>query len=689
MSKKVKILIFSLLAAVVLVVLCLVGIGMYITSNANDYKDYLAEVIYDKTGMKVKFNGDFSVSVFPWIGVEAADVSIENHERFKSLGENLLSADKLGVELRVIPLLQGNIEVGDVRVEGLKLGLGIDKDGVANWIFKTPAEEAEAAADSSETSDAGSLVVVEEEQPEIRSGPPALSIGSVKLADSYLSYEDARSGEKYQLANLNLDTGNLGLGRDVDLELAAELDLSEPDLAGALDVDAQFNFTDAQNLEISQLKGKLSSKRGLLGQGEAVVNLSMSLAGASLDVRECLLEVAGTKLALSGKGNIENLTFTGPLNVQSKPKDLLALFGADLGLPASALEAFSLNAQFSSDKANETRISNIDAKLDASSLSGDLLVTSGVAPQISGKLVLDSLTLDNYLPGGNGGSTSSSGSGAGNAGASDSGGGSAKYEAPKLGLDVDLSVGSLSAKGMQFSNINGKIKGKDAVYSADPLSFDFATSKWNAAASANLKQATPAVGFKLNAANIAVEEVLKALTGKAQVAGKADLNLDLKGNGAGADAIMKSLGGNMRISAKGSLTGFKLPQINLAAAPGVKRLDTVDAKLNNFSASFSGANGVFNNSDMAFDTSLARGSGKGAVNLGAGSVNYLVTVETSTVNLPVRISGPLSSPSYALDAEAMLTDPANLRKGTEKLIDQHGDKIGREIERGLGKLFGN
>ena len=692
MSKKLKITLISLASLGILAIAALMGISAYISSHADEYKHYLTDVVERETGMKLRLAGPVSVSVLPWIGIEAEDVFIENPAEFKSFDENLLALDKVGVELAILPLLGGRIEVGDIRVEGLKLGLVVNKAGNANWVFGSGGGETsgkDASSPGVEGDSKAGDVVVEEPEASVSWG-----IGSLSMSNSSISYIDEPGNKEYRFENISLETGNLGIGRDVSLQLASDVFASSPEFEGSVKLNSEFNFKDSRNIEIAGLEGKVVSRKGVLGQSEAGINLSLVREGSRIKIGQFALEAVEASVNFSGEGNVDNFTFTGPLKIKSKPRRLLELAGMEPGLSSdSALGEFSLNAQLSSVKEKETRISNIDARLDKTAIKGELLVRTGGDVKISGWLGMDSLILDDYMPAGSADATKSagdSGSGQASGSAPVKAGGpkNEKYEPPTLGLDLDLNIEGLTVKGMTFKNIKTKVRGDEAVYSLNPLGFDFASARWASAVSANMKQAEPSYQLGLEAKKVHIEELLTALTGKAQISGKADVKASLAASGSG-DGIMKSLGGNAAISAQGNINSLKLPKINLTAAPGVSPMDTVTAKLNKFSASFNGSGGVFANNDMVFDTSVGRGRGSGTINLGGGSLNYLVTVETKTVNLPIRISGPFSNLSYMLDAEAMLSDPENLRKGTERLIDKHGKDLGNAIEKGLGKLFGN
>ncbi|MBQ4133000.1 MAG: AsmA family protein [Desulfovibrionaceae bacterium] len=683
MPGKIRIILLSVILLLGLAVAGLTGIGLYISANADDYKTYLTEVIAEKTSVQVHFDGEFSVSVFPWIGVELENVRVENPPHFQGKNENLLRAEKLGVELGLFPLLRGNVAVEDVRIDGLDLRLLTDGEA-ANWVFAPEGEHSQAVADS-QAQPAGS---------EETSSSSNWKIGRIILQNSNISYLDINSGDTYSLSDINLTAGELAAGEKAELELTANIAASAPKAAGALNLDAQFSFAGPDNFEISQLSGKFIPQDAAPLK-EVSLELSLALQGYSLDLRQCLLSIGENRLNLAGKANLAQPGFNGALHVQSNPRQLLSMSGIELNPAAGALQSFTLDAQLSADAKNELKISSLTARLDSSSLNGELNLTGGNSPQITGELNIDSVLLDNYLPAPEKDANPAPMETQSKGGSSSSGEKIPEetYTPPSLELNIDLSLNRLVAKGMEFQNIKAKLLGKNAVYSLDPLTINFADAIWKAQVSADLQKKTPALHMVMNVRQFAMEQLLKGLTGKEQIIGKADFSADVRANGSEAASLTKSLGGSLKLAAKGNLKDFKLPKINLASDSGADSLETVDARLNNFSASLKGEKGIFTNRDMTFDTSMGRGKGSGSINLGNSSLDYLVTVETNSVNLPVRISGPFSNLAFTLDVGAMLSDPSNLRKGAEKLFDKEeeglGNKLGRELERGLGKLFGN
>jgi AsmA protein len=109
-------------------------------------------------------------------------------------------------------------------------------------------------------------------------------------------------------------------------------------------------------------------------------------------------------------------------------------------------------------------------------------------------------------------------------------------------------------------------------------------------------------------------------------------------------------------------------------------------------ATFRIANGVARNNDLSLKSPLLRVGGEGEINIGADSLTYLVkasivgtskgqggreTEDLRGVTVPVRVSGPLSAPSYKLDFGSVVTDTAK-QKLEQRVTDELQKRLGGE-----------
>jgi AsmA protein len=112
-------------------------------------------------------------------------------------------------------------------------------------------------------------------------------------------------------------------------------------------------------------------------------------------------------------------------------------------------------------------------------------------------------------------------------------------------------------------------------------------------------------------------------------------------------------------------------------------------------ASFVIRNGVAHNDDLSAKSPLMRLAGSGDVDIGAGSIDYLIkasVVATSSgqggkdlaelrgVTVPVKVSGPLDAPRFRADLRAAAGDAVKQR-AEEKLKEHAQDRLKNLLRR--------
>lgn len=171
--------------------LIIVALGFALTHlfDPNDYKDEIRQIARDKAHIELTLNGDIGWSLFPWLGLELHDASVAT---LIKPTEPFADLQMLGLSVRVIPLLRREVQMSDVRVEGLNLRLNRDKDGHGNWedVGKLPAP-----ANSGATSTPPAVAVAEpapaasvaaEKPPQ----PIRLDIDSLTVNNARVEYSD-------------------------------------------------------------------------------------------------------------------------------------------------------------------------------------------------------------------------------------------------------------------------------------------------------------------------------------------------------------------------------------------------------------------------------------------------------------------------------------------------------------------
>ena len=118
--------------AVLALLLLVVAAGFILTHffDPNDYKDEIRQLARDKANLELDLRGDIGWSLFPWLGLELHDTSVAS---VRSPDKPFADLQLLGLSVRVLPLLRREVQMSDIRVQGLTLTLNRDKAGKGNW----------------------------------------------------------------------------------------------------------------------------------------------------------------------------------------------------------------------------------------------------------------------------------------------------------------------------------------------------------------------------------------------------------------------------------------------------------------------------------------------------------------------------------------------------------------------------
>ncbi|RKZ79481.1 MAG: AsmA family protein, partial [Gammaproteobacteria bacterium] len=209
---------FKLIILVVIIVIAgLIALPFIV--DPNDYKQEISDQVEKATGRILTLDGDIGLSVFPWIALEMGPLSLSNAKGFKA--EHFAKVEAAEIRIKLMPLLQKQLEMDTVILDGLVLNLEKNKDGKTNWddlagsdTTEQPSKEAEVEIESSDTSSTPALA--------------AISIAGVKLTNANILWTDASTSENYSLENLNLSTDPLVPGEPTAVEIDFDINSLKP-----------------------------------------------------------------------------------------------------------------------------------------------------------------------------------------------------------------------------------------------------------------------------------------------------------------------------------------------------------------------------------------------------------------------------------------------------------------------------
>ncbi len=223
----------KILAALV-ILLVVIAVALPFIIDPNDYRDEIVSAVEENTGRTLKIDGDMSLTVFPWVGIDLGRLSLGNAKGF---GDKPFAAiEEASVRIKLLPLLGRQIVADTITLDGLKLNLAKNKQGVTNW------DDLAKPAVTDKKEQPGEKP--EEQQQAKGAGLQGLAIGGVNINNATINWQDDSTGQSYQVNNFRLNSGAITPGSPVDLSLGLELASSQPQMTAALTLDGTVAVDD-------------------------------------------------------------------------------------------------------------------------------------------------------------------------------------------------------------------------------------------------------------------------------------------------------------------------------------------------------------------------------------------------------------------------------------------------------------
>ena len=273
--------ILGLLLLGILLILAALGFALTHLFDPNDYKDEIQQLARDKANLELSIRGDIGWSLFPWLGLELTDTTLASAS---TPDKPFADLRLLGLSVRVLPLLRKEVQMSDIRVDGLNLTLQRDKDGHGNWEqigrpAAAPASQTQAATNNTDTAPATAE--------NTGTSPLRMDIDSLTLSNARLDYQDARSGRQFTAEAVELATGAIREGSPIPVTLSAYLGSNQPVVRAKTELQAKLRFDRAlkrYQLEDLKLNGEAAGEpfKGktltFAAQGQLLADLAAGVA---------------------------------------------------------------------------------------------------------------------------------------------------------------------------------------------------------------------------------------------------------------------------------------------------------------------------------------------------------------------------------------------------------------------------
>jgi AsmA protein len=453
-----------------------------------------------------------------------------------------------------------------------------------------------------------------------------LSVGQLNVSNTVLNYSDAKSGQTVSLNPFNLSMKNLRNASDIPTQ-------------------ADFIFKDGKDMNL-----------------EASIS---STINADMDTQLFALKKSDIKAKIKSK-NAE------PMSIEAKSDILAKLSTQEVSLDNLVLAVNSLNLQ------------------------GNAAVKDFAKPAITFNLRSDELDLNPFMAKPDTTKQKDTKK-------------SAAKETPidltflkNLKLDGQFTTNMLKADKLALADFKADIGGPYGTLTLKDMSFKAFEGAFKGQGLVDARNAVPAFTFKSDIIKANVANIITTYMGDDFISGLMDAQLNISTQGKTNQALMNNLTGT---------TNFNLGQGVISKWALSKRLNQVlsfiktgslaetsddEFKFTSAQATTNIANGIIRNEDLNVAGVGMDFLGKGFVNLAQQTVDYTLEtklgeglLEKSSVrSVPIRISGPLSAPSYKIQMTDVVKDKINetiSTKANEYLESEKGKALQEKLDKSLGE----
>jgi AsmA protein len=515
---------------------------------------------------------------------------------------------------------------------------------------------------------------------------------------------------------LDLTVSDLDPSKPIPLQAKWALQASDaPDVGGELSAEVLYDQAGQkvtlQNLAVDALlrgeqvpSGELTAS--LRGEAQA------DLEAQRYSVPKLTLQAAGVvaNLVAEARQQGEQLTADAHLTVPSfNARDLmrrLQIEAPEMADP-NALANVGLTAKIQYDGKGLV-LQELQGQLDETHLTGHAAVPSFEPLAARFELALDRIDLDRYLaPEQEGKPAAGPAGGAGEAPA-------AETELPlellrSLTLDGTVTIGQLTVKKLDATDIKARITARDGIIKAEPVAHLY-QGRLRGLLTRDAAGEAPTIDMQQHLEGVQAGSLLEDLVGVARILGVANLDLAVGMQGLGLDDWLRTVSGKASFKlADGAISGINIAQAIQAAHAKLTNepLPAADSQqqtpFNELQGSLQIDKGLVLNRDFNLASSQFKVAGDGQINLRTQAVDYTLMVdllqpllkgdnkllaELQKQPIPVHISGSFRDLGISVDLQQALESAgkARLQAAEEKAkgrVQEEVQEKRQEVEQKL------
>jgi AsmA protein len=403
--------IFIILLCCAIAVAMAVGGAMWWTARylrTPEFRAELASLVLDATGHNATLSGELSVSFFPWFGLRAGEVRLDNEAGFGP--EPLLAAKEISAHIKVLPIFDKRLVFDTLELGQASLNLALDKEGRGNWEgLVAHLREQENATDKADAY--------------FRK----ITVRGVRLAESAIRIDDSRHNHSYIMTAVDLRTGRIEAGKPLPFTVTTDFTWPRPGLTAHLEGTGKLHWSKNDHeplLTDTKVQGEVGGTFMPKSSPSAGITTELSVVdGKHLKLSDVRLRLLGSdvtgeitfvdvteRFKLDAKLNLGRFSPRAVINaywpgtIAHDHKGALASAEGRLDIHADVDQLVFETPGFSVDESRLKgkvrmgfdEISGLDFDLDADKLDADALHAAFNSNATGSPLVVEDLPM-NYL----------------------------------------------------------------------------------------------------------------------------------------------------------------------------------------------------------------------------------------------------------------------------------------------------
>ena len=236
---------FLKLAAALIVLLILTVVIVINVVDPNDYKQQIQEQVKTNINRDLVITGDLDWSLYPLLGLKSGQVTLYNNPEFEE--KTFLDVQNASISINVLPLISGQIEVGEIILDGVNFNLITNKDGSSN-LDNLQAEGTEVVVEAAKEE----TPATEEEQSTEAVDLSQFFLSGITLTNAELQIIDHQTNENQKIAIKSMVLSEFAFDKKSHFSLTSSFKNEQVDADIALEADIFIDST-LNNIELTGL----------------------------------------------------------------------------------------------------------------------------------------------------------------------------------------------------------------------------------------------------------------------------------------------------------------------------------------------------------------------------------------------------------------------------------------------------